>query len=211
MILKGYLFTFGYLFLVFIIAFMLYKYNKKTLTRKFVHISVSFCYVIFYIYFKNSYHIIIPPAIFVILNYLSYKKDLFKPMEEDSSLGTVYYAISVLFMCIVTYINKDFYYAFGIALFIMAFGDGFASIIGKRFKSKKIYKNKTLYGSLTVFIISMLVIFIFKLIFNLNYDIIDIIVVGLISSFVELISQNGLDNILLPTILFIIVYFLGVV
>jgi len=210
MIFKGYIFTYLYIFLLIGISSLLRNFANGTLTRKLIHIGVSFCFIIFYIYFGSSIHIIIPPFTFIILNYISYKKDLFKGMEEDKNLGTVYYAVSLFIMGLITYFNNSYYYAFGISWFIMAFGDGLAPITSKYIKSKKIYTNKTIVGSLTVLFVSILVMFIFNGIFNLNYSMIDIGIVSLTACILELIGIKGLDNLYLPLEVSIIVYLLGV-
>ena len=132
MILKGYLFTYGYLIVILLLAFGLRKiFNLRTLfTKKFIHIMISFCYLILYKYFGSSIHIIIPPLSFIVINILSYKFKLFKSMEDGSgNLGTIYYPISVFIMALVTYFIPEFYGAFGVGLFCMAFGDGFAPLV----------------------------------------------------------------------------------
>lgn len=201
MIIRGYISIYLYLGIILLVADILKKkYNvKETLTRKIVHISVSFCYVILFAYFKNTIHLIIPPITFIILNYISYKKVLFKGMElEDKSLGTVYYPISVFILALITYFYNGFYPYFGIGLFCMGLGDGFAPIIAEKIKSKKIYKDKTLSGSLTVFIISILITLAFNSMFVIGYSISDILIIGVGSFVLELIGIKGLDNLYLP-------------
>ena len=213
MIVKGYIFTYLYLILLLLITDILNKkfnVNEK-ITRKIIHICVSFCWIILYIYFKNTIHIIIPPITFIIVNYISYKKKLFKGMEnDDNSLGTVLYPVSVLVMCIITYFIPEYYYAFGIGLFIMAFGDGLAPLVASKVKSKKLINNKTLSGSLTVFIVSIIVMLIFKCVFDINFTLINYILVALISTLLELIGTKGLDNLYIPLGVSIVVYLMGV-
>ena len=86
MIVKGYIYTYLYIFLVLGVASLLYKKGNGGITRKIIHIGVSFYYVFFYKYFGTSIHIIIVPITFIILNYISYKKNILKSMEEDNSL-----------------------------------------------------------------------------------------------------------------------------
>ncbi|MDD2409655.1 MAG: hypothetical protein PHD03_02935, partial [Bacilli bacterium] len=153
MLIKGYILTYFYLFLIIYISKILnekFKIDKKY-TRKFVHIFVSFVWIIMYCYFKDSYHIIIPPLTFILINYISYKKDIFKGMEEKESLGTIYYPISIFIMALLTYLNNEFYPYYAVAIFCMAFGDGIAPILANKYKSKVIYNNKTIFGTLTVF------------------------------------------------------------
>ena len=75
--------------------------------------------------------------------------------------GTVYYAISLFVIAIVTFgiINKP---EIGLcSIFVMAYGDGFAAIIGKNVKSLE-YKigdtKKTIAGSATMFFITFVII-----------------------------------------------------
>lgn len=214
MIIKGYILTYLYLGLLLFITYILNKYFKvnEIITRKLVHINVSFCYVIFYYFFGNSFHIIIPPLTFILLNYISYKKNIFKGMENNKeTLGTVFYPISVLIMAIITYAVPQFYPYFGIGLFCMAFGDGLAPLIAGYLKSMKIYNNKTLVGTLTVFIISIIVVILFNQIFSLGVEAFSIILIGVVSSLLELIGINGYDNLYLPLGVSLFSFILGVI
>ena len=210
MIAKGYIFTYLYIFAIFGISSLLYSKGNGTLTRKLIHIGVSFCFIIFYKYFGTSIHLIVPPFTFIILNYISYKKNILKSMEEDSSLGTVYYAVSLFIMGLITYFKNDFYYAFGIGWFVMAFGDGLAPIVSKYINSKKIYSDKTIAGSLTVLLVSLMVIILFNMIFNLGYGLEYYIIIPFSSLFLELIGRQGTDNLTLPLGVALITYLLGV-
>ncbi len=211
MILKGYIYTYLYIFLILGISSLLYKKGNGTYTRKLIHIGVSFFYIFFYKYFGSTIHIIIVPFTFIVLNYISYKKELLKSMEEDNSPGTVYYAISSFIMAVITHFYPEFYPYFGIGLFVMAFGDGLAPLIGKNIKSKKIYKNKTFAGSLTVLFIASIVVIIFNQVFSLNLNIWKILIISLTSLGLEIIGEKGLDNLYLPLGVSLISLGLGVI
>ncbi len=172
MIIKGYIYTYLYLFLVLLISLILNKYFKvrTKITRKLVHIFICPCWIIMYHFFGTSIHMIIPPITFIIINYLSYKYSLIKSVEDGTkSLGTIYYPISVVIMALVSYYVHSFYYAYGIGYFCMAFGDGFAPLVAGYLRSRKIYNNKTLVGSLTVLIISLIVLCISTIIYLLTF------------------------------------------
>ncbi len=211
MIIKGYIYIYLYIFFIIGIATLLYKKGKGTYTRKIIHIGVSFSYLIFYKYFGASIHLIIVPITFVIINYLSYKKGIFKSMEEVSSFGTVYYALSCLILAITTYFYPEFYPYFGIGLFIMGIGDGLAPIIGQNIKSINIYKDKTLAGTLTVVIVALIVVIVFNNIFKINYEIWKIILISIMSGLLEIIGKKGLDNLSLPVGIAFISWALGVI
>lgn len=213
MIWLGYVLTYAYLLLILLIANVLnekFKINKF-ITRKIVHIGVSFCFLIMYYYFQYTFHMFIPPLTFIILNYLSYKKNIFKGMEDENSFGTICYPISVFIMSLLTYFNNDLVGAYAIGLFCMGLGDGLAPIIARNFESKKIINKKTLVGTITVLVVSLFVVFFFNSFFNLDLNIFEIIIIGISASLIELIGIKGLDNVYLPLGIFIIVWLLEVV
>lgn len=214
MIIRGYIYTYLYLLLVLLITYILNKKFKVrvVITRKLVHIFVSFCWIIMYHYFGTSFHMLIPPLSFIIINYISYKYDILKGMEDGGhSLGTVYYPISVFIMALITYFVNDFYFAYGIGYFCMAFGDGFAPLVAGYLKSRKIYNNKTLSGTLTVFIFSLIIVLIFNIYFKMNFGVIDIFIISLTSATLELIGIKGVDNLYLPLGVSLITFILGVI
>lgn len=214
MILKGYILIYGYLLLILGISSICSKVFKlRTIfTKKFIHISISFCYVIMYYYFGTSIHIIIPPISFIIINILSYKFGLFKAMEDGSgNLGTIYYPISVFIMTLITHFVPGFYPAFGIGLFCMAFGDGFAPLVSGFLRSRKIYSNKTVSGTATVFGFSLMGILIFNYIFKLEFSIFEMLVVSIVSALLELFDKKGLDNLFVPLGVSLLVYLLEVI
>ena len=207
-----YLLTLIYIFLIIGISGILK--NKKLLseegTRKLVHIFVSGAYIIMYKTIYININIIIIPLLFVFINYISNKKNIFKGMETENrkSYGTVYYPISMVIMAIITYFNHSFYPYYGLGLFIMAFADGIAPLIGQKITSPKIAKtNKTILGSLTVLIISILVVLIFNKVFILNLSILQILLLGIFSMLVEIISSKY-DNLFLPLATALLAYFI---
>ena len=81
----------------------------------------------------------------------------------------------------------------------MALGDGFAPLIGRKFNKLKIKNtNKTYAGSFTVMIFTVIIIIIFKSIYQLNLNFIEILLLGLISIPLELLNKKGSDNLTLP-------------
>lgn len=212
MIIEGYVFTYLYIVLILFITNILSEVFKvkKIITRKIVHIGVTFSYFIMHYYFGYTIHMVILPITFVVINYISYKKNIIKGMENKESLGTIFYPISVLIMATFTYFNSRFDSAYAIGLFCMGLGDGFAPLFAGFFKSKKLINNKTITGSLTVLIISLLVAYFFGIYFNLDYKIIDILIIGFSAALIELIGVKGYDNLYLPLGIFIVVIMLGV-
>ena len=158
----GIIISYLYIGLV-IIGAKIFERRGKEASRKFIHIMLGNWWIIAMYFFTNVWFAIFVPATFVIINYLSYKKDIIKVMERDEQdgLGTVYYAVALLVLAIITF---GIFKQPGLGLvptLVMAYGDGLAAVIGKSIKSKK-YKlgetKKSLAGSLTMFIISTLLI-----------------------------------------------------
>ena len=204
----GLIVSFAYIGLVIASAKIFEKWGKE-LSRKYIHIMLGNWWIIAMLFFNNVWFAIIGPAVFVIVNYISYKKDLIKVMERDKQdgFGTVYYALSLLILSIVAFgILKN--PAIGLVpTLVMAYGDGLAAIIGKKTKSKK-YKlsdtKKSFAGSLTMFIISLILIggylvFTYNDIFwaSTHWPLITIMMAFCVTA-IEAVSGKGIDNISVP-------------
>jgi phytol kinase len=146
---------------------------------------------------------------FVFINYISYRKNVFKAMERDGSsrdLGTVYYAISLLILAFVSFAYKVPYLG-GIGILVMGYGDGFAALIGTKFGKhsfKKYGLSKSLEGSITVFVFALLISGIFFGIYSSNLWVIKSLVIAVSATIIELISPNGFDNLSLPLLVSLI-------
>ena len=92
----------------------------------------------------------------------------------------------------------------------MAFGDGLAGLIGKNFKSKNwtiFNQKKSIIGTTTMFLISLLVVSIlgYKNNFDFNYYYFGI---ALLATLLEQISIIGIDNFSVPILTSIIFHLL---
>ena len=207
----GIFISIAYIFFIIFISSLLSKKHSE-LSRKVVHIGVCNWWIIVILFFNNMILTCIVPALFCIINFISYKKDIFKSMERDDkkSLGTVYYAISCLVLTILSFLwFKNRLYA-GIGLFAMGYGDGLAALAGTNFKSKKIVifgNEKTVIGSITMFVASFIAISILALCFN-QFSILGILIVSAVATLIEAISPFGLDNITVPILTSILAYFI---
>ena len=92
----------------------------------------------------------------------------------------------------------------------MAFGDGLAPLVAKKIKSKELINDKTISGSLTVFVVSILVMLTFDLVFDISFKLYQYVIVAIISTLLELIGTKGLDNLYIPLGVSIVVYLMGV-
>lgn len=204
----GILVSYVYIALV-IIGAKIFKKKGKEASRKFIHIMLGNWWFIAMYYFTNVWFAAFVPATFVIINYISYKKDLIKVMERDvqDGLGTVYYAISLLILVIVSFgVYKEPSLGL-IPNLVMAYGDGLAGLLGRMIKSKR-YKlsdtKKSVAGSITMFVISTLLIggylsYWHKEIFwsTPHWPLVAALI-GFAITAIEAISEKGTDNITVP-------------
>lgn len=196
----------SYLFIfLIIIGAKLFEKTGKEASRKFIHIALGNWWIIAMYFFNNVWFASFVPATFVVINYISYKKDIIKVMERDENnkegLGTVYYALSLLILTIVTFgiLNKP---VLGlVSVFIMAYGDGLAAIFGRLIQSKK-YKiydtEKSIAGSFTMFIVSFIILAIYLIYINSPLWYIKAIVISIVIAILEAVSIKGTDNITVP-------------
>lgn len=128
----GYLFTYIYVFFILIILGILKskKIIKEQTSRILVHILMGFTWIIMNYFFKISIHMIILPITMVLFNYISYKFNIMKSMEQEKkeSKGTIYYALSFVIMAIITYFYPSFLPFYGIGVFTLSIGDGLAPL-----------------------------------------------------------------------------------
>lgn len=213
--LVGLIISFVFVFIIIIIGEILNKFGKshKEFSRKFVHIGVSNWWIIAMLTIDSIYYAIIPPIIFILLNYMSYKKDYISSIERNNkeSLGTVYYPISLLILVLLFWERNIYIGAVGIL--IMGYGDGLAALIGIKYglNEFKVGNNtKSIIGTTTMFMVSFVVTAIGLTIvigFSRNVLIISIIT-AFIATIFELVTPYGLDNITVPLISSLFLYLL---
>ena len=210
-ILLGYLLTFGWVFLMLGLTMVLKKATNADdeVSRKIIHVSVAFAWIPMYFCFGSTWHLPVPTAVFILLNYVSYKKNLFSAMERTDeskkSLGTVYYAVSMTLMAICSVLRPACIVPYGAASFCMALGDGFAPIFGRIEKGNRtLLGSRTLYGSLSVLVICFLVLLIMSTIFSLHLSLLQLLLTALAATLLELVGVRGLDNLTLPLGVFLL-------
>lgn len=202
--LLGILVSYIFIFFIIVTSKVVSKYGPEV-SRKYIHIILANWWIIAMIFFKGVLWAAFVPATFVIINYISYKKDLIKVMERNEKdkdgLGTVYYALSLLILAVITFAKNcnPLIGLFGV--FVMGYGDGLAAVIGKKVKSRKYKvgnKEKSVAGSLTMFVVTFICTLI--ILMYLKTGMIGIKAIGLavILTILEGISIKGTDNITVP-------------
>ncbi len=185
----------------------LFEKSGKEASRKFIHIMLSNWWIIAMIFFDNVWCAALLPFLFIIINYVSYKYDIIKVMERDESeenkdsLGTVYYAFSLLVLAMTTFgvIKNPLIGLCGIS--VMGYGDGLAAVVGKGINSYKfkVFNNtKSVAGCLTMFLVSFMILTGFCVYANVSYWLIKSILIAILLTIVEAVSIKGTDNITVP-------------
>lgn len=179
--------------------------------RKLVHIGVGHWILLAPFFFPDWYFAVIGPASFIVLNYLSYRYNLFKGSMELSGKrtpGTVYYsiALTILVLFFWTVPAEELRPIAMLGMLTLAWGDGLASVIGERSRigEFRIFGNrKTVAGSLAMWFFSFLVLMLLPPLF-LGVRFASSIVYALIFSFVatvvEFFTPGGLDNLTVPLV-----------
>jgi hypothetical protein len=91
----------------------------------------------------------------------------------------------------------------------LAFGDGFATLVGAKFGKRPIYKEKTLEGFLACTVFTAIPLAVYNLICGPLLSVWHILLLSLIAAIVELIDF-GLDNLALPIFTFFASYLMSV-
>lgn len=127
-------------------------------TRKLAHIALGGWWLIAARFFDSPLWAAALPAAFILVNAFAYRRQKLSFMGRDGgedTPGTVYYAVSLTALALFSFgIGAPYMGALG--FFCMAFGDGFAAVLGKRFGRRVLVGccGKTLVGSATMLAVS---------------------------------------------------------
>ena len=198
----NFIFILIYIFIIFFISIIYKRFNPKNkeALRKIIHIGIGPLIPFAKFLDVDQTSALCFTGIVSLLTFINYQSKLFPTIEDvdRKSYGTLFYCLS-LFILIYLYWNKDPTSLFA-GFFIMTFGDGFAGLIGKNFQSKSWFffnQKKSLFGTMTMFITSLIVIF--SLSYFRKYSLnINIFVIAFISTVIEQFSIFGLDNFFVP-------------
>ena len=191
-----------YIFIIFLIS-IIYKRlypNNKEVIRKIIHIGIGPLIPLAQFLNIDQTFALYFTGLISLLTFINYQSKLFPTIEDINrkSYGTLFYCLS-LFILIYLYWNKD-PTSLIVGFFIMTFGDGFAGLIGKNFQSRSwtfFNQKKSLFGTLTMFITSLIVVF--SLSYFQGYSLnINVFTIALISTVLEQCSIFGIDNFIVP-------------
>jgi phytol kinase len=192
---------------------------KPDLTRKVIHISAGMWVFGVLLLFKHWEIGIVPFATFIAINYLLYRYRVVGAMDtEDSSPGTIYFAISVTLLFAILWRPDNSVDQVPIAVagvMAMTWGDALAALIGKRFGQHQYQVGSSVRsweGSAAMFLASAVVIFLVLLLLPGSFLSPQAVSVGMGKTFltalvsagcatlVEAISPHGTDNLTVPLV-----------
>lgn len=202
------------------ISFLVVRFGKKRLgeecsevARKIVHIGVSNWFFIYYYVFESDIWPIAGLACFAVLNaVMNVSGGLKTVMGQDSkkrNWGLVYYPVSIIILIALKSFGVCDIVSVGCGVLGMGYGDGLASLVGKRGKSAKVVKkgSKTWAGSITVAVVTFTVVLLLKLGYtdaSAARITLSAAAAALAASAVEVWTPYGLDNISVPVTIFLI-------
>ena len=172
------------------------------LSRKLVHITVG-SFVAFWPFFLSWNEIrLLSVAFFVVVSISKYL-NVFKAIHsvQRPTWGELYFALAVGSVTLITQ-NKWVYMA---ALLQMSLADGLAAILGVQFGLKryayKVFKHtKTLVGSATFAVISVLILVTFTYVSGMALGPFSIVSLAIVATLIENCGVLGLDNLLVPVV-----------
>jgi phytol kinase len=192
--------------LIIFIAWVVYRFtdSEAEIIRKIVHIGMGNVILIAWWLDIPAYVGITASVFASLITLLSYKFPILPGINSvgRQSLGTFFYAVSIgVLMGIFWYLHQPQYAVLGIM--IMAWGDGLAALIGKRFGKHKYIvfgSQKSWEGSLTVTLSSyfICVTLLFIVQGNIWQTWIISLIVALIATILEAFSFLGIDNLKVP-------------
>ncbi|MEJ2635738.1 MAG: DUF92 domain-containing protein [Calditrichia bacterium] len=211
----------GMLVFILISEFVRHRFHwRQEVTRKIVHISVGVLLLFTPLLLKTSLPLLVIAGFFTIFNFIALRKNLLPGIHiSRDNLGTVYYAFSFFVLVLLFW---DQYKIIIIAsMMVMAIGDAAAAIVGhsvaKPHQYTLIHDKKSLEGSAAMFLVSMTAIFITFLVYPSAPPVSDQTTLGLflfsvyaavIATFSEALGNKGNDNLMVPLLTAIIIYFL---
>ena len=194
----------AYISLIFLISIALKKKNpaNKELLRKIIHIGIGPLIPLAKYLDIQQISALYFTALITTLILINYIYKVFPTIEdvERKSYGTLFYCLSLLIL-IQLFWEKDPTSLIA-GFFIMTFGDGFAGLIGKNIYSFNwtIFKQKKSFlGTLTMFVISLIIVFFLGYFNNLNINT-SYLIIPITATILEQFSVIGIDNFIVPIV-----------
>ncbi len=221
----SYIYAFGLLLIVEAIGKKLAI--SQFITRKIIHIGAGLWTLAIVAIFDHWTFGIIPFATFIVLNYIFSLKKSFEQMDDDeSSLGTVYFAFSITILFLAFWRTDALIDRLPIAIagcMAMTIGDAAAALLGRHINSKTFHifgNSKSVVGSVAMFIFSFLAVFLSlwlvpgsaispASVVLTNQTILTLSLIAAVAATIaEAISPSGIDNLSVPLLTGLLLFLL---
>jgi phytol kinase len=197
------LLSFGYVFAMLGIAEGLRRWREYSsdFTRKFIHIAVGMYSIIAVSIFEERGWAMIPPAAFIVINFLDWKFGILQAMtsSDRSNLGTVYFPLSFV---VVIWLFWDRPALLVGGLMPMTWGDALAAVLGRRYGRRRytvLGATRSLEGSLVMFGASALATWLALALLDGGGNPLGLALATAVgAALAESISPWGLDNLTVP-------------
>jgi len=181
-------------------------------TRKFIHIGVGMYSVLAVLLFDRWEWAVIPPAAFIVINFLDWKFGLVQAMtsSDRSNLGTIYFPISFV---IIIWLFWDRPGLLVGSLMPLTWGDALAAVMGRRYGRRHytvLGSTRSLEGSLTMFVLSALSVWLALALFDVANPFGLALAAAAGATLVEAVSLWGLDNLTIPAVSALLLAWLAV-
>jgi uncharacterized protein (TIGR00297 family) len=180
--------------------------------RKAIHIIVGLGICLSPLFFESNLPVLVIALLFLFIDWWALRTKRFNSIHPDSnSLGTVFYPISIFILALIFWYTDQ--WIFITASLLMIIPDALAGLTGLRFANSfhnLLDEKKSLYGTATMFISSFILIIVASL-FRNDLSIIAMLMlaftVSLIATASELLSIRGSDNLSVPLLSGLFLYF----
>jgi len=203
------------LLIVMLIADFLYRFFKLNAewSRKIAHIGSGLIALTYPDYIENHWVVFALSLSFTMILYASKKLNLFPSIFEVArkSYGELFFVWTTWLLFLLYQYTGEVIY-FYLPFSVVVFADPLAALIGQRIplrKYKIVGNNKSFGGSLAFFIVAFLLSYYF---FNKTAVSGDVLILSFLHAalltFVEAISTKGTDNLTIPLVSVLFIYFI---
>jgi len=199
------------------ISLILDKKRPSIDTRKIIHIGIGNFIFVWWMFSASWIMLVFFTIPFAVLLFFAMRKDnaiakskIGEISNEGHKTGLFFYAISITIL-VALFFNH--WVAASIGVVAMTYGDGFGSIVGKKYGKHKTINGKSAEGSFGVFfstaIMTAVILLFYTFLVNNGYyprgDVIAIVsiwtipfIAGTLASIAEMISPGAYDNLIIP-------------
>ena len=194
----GYLIGYGYLAVLLGIAELLSRRTdiNREVMRKVLHCLIGLEWFALYYCFAETWQIVVIPATFILVNILSYRFKLFHSVEREQGNhpGTIYYAVAMTAMSIVTAIRPAWMFPFGVAVICLSFGDAAAALCGQYLRPRIAVFDKSLWGTVACFVFALLAQVALSAIVGMPIRMTNVVAIAAVCAVSEVLCTKGTDN-----------------